>query len=181
MALITARAVHARWVGSAFLGCYRTAAHVRSKCFSLLSSGAFSYFGAGSVIEPPIRLSGERCISIGSGVFIGAGSWLQVLSPLEDRVALEIGDGALLSGACVISAASRVRIGKRVGIAPRCVHLRPYACIRRHHATSPGSRDHTGAPRRDRRRRMARRECGRPSRGENRARSSDRGKRRGPS
>ena len=36
-------------------------------------------FGRRSVIQLPVRLSGEARISVGDDVFVGAGSWLQVL------------------------------------------------------------------------------------------------------
>ena len=56
--------------------------------------------------------------AIGSDVFVGAGSWLQVLDePGGDHVALEIGDGTSIAGGCVLSAASSVRLGRRVLIA----------------------------------------------------------------
>lgn len=96
---------------------YRLWYRVQSKLFSLLSSRAFASFGRRSVIQPPIRLSGERRISIGADVFVGAGCWLQVLKEREDGVALEIGDGTSLAGNCVISVAKSVSIGRKVLIA----------------------------------------------------------------
>ena len=63
---------------------YRLWYRVQSKLFSLLSSRAFASFGRRSVIQPPIRLSGEGRISIGVDVFVGAGCWLQVLNGRED-------------------------------------------------------------------------------------------------
>ena len=66
------------------------------------------------MLEPPIRLKGERRIAIGSDVFVGRGSWLQVDDPAGEGLALEIGDGTSIVGGCVISAVSSVRIGKNV-------------------------------------------------------------------
>ena len=98
------------------LNAYRSATRVRDKLFSLAVSGAFARFGSETVIQLPVRLSGERRMSIGSGVFVGAGSWLQTLGS-SDAVALEIGDGTSIAGNCVVSAAASVRIGERVLIA----------------------------------------------------------------
>ena len=80
-----------------------------------MSAGAFASFGNNSVIQPPVRLSGERRISIGNGVFIGAGSWLQVIDgDGERRVAIEVGDGTTMAGGCVLSAVDSIRLGRNV-------------------------------------------------------------------
>lgn len=83
----------------------------------MLISGSFASFGSRSVIQPPVRLMGERRIAVGNGVFVGAGSWLQVLKGDGERVALELGDGTSIAGNCVVSAAQSVRVGARVLIA----------------------------------------------------------------
>lgn len=101
----------------AFVWAHRTLVRARAKSFSVLAGGAFAAFGTRSVLQPPIRLSGEERISIGSGVFVGAGSWLQVLASDDSGVALEIGNGTSIAGACVLSAASSVRLGQRVLLA----------------------------------------------------------------
>lgn len=103
-------------IGDVFLGVYRLGARARGKTFSLLARGAFASFGDRTVIQPPVRLSGERRISVGSDVFVGAGSWLQVLGD-EGEVALAIGDGTSIAGNCVLSAASSIRLGRKVLIA----------------------------------------------------------------
>lgn len=90
-------------------------ARARAKTFSLAASGAFASFGARSVIEPPVRLAGEARISIGDDVFVGSGSWLQTLE--GHAGALEIGDGTSIAGLCVLSAASSVRLGRKVLLA----------------------------------------------------------------
>ena len=69
------------------------------------------------MIQPPVRLSGERRIAVGSDVFVGAGSWLQVLGGGTGDVALTIGDGTSLAGNCVLSAASSIRLGSKVLVA----------------------------------------------------------------
>jgi acetyltransferase-like isoleucine patch superfamily enzyme len=65
------------------------------------------------VIEPPVRLTGERWIEVGDDVFIGTGSWLQVLGTPDD-VAIRIGDGTSIVGHCTLSAALSIRLGKKV-------------------------------------------------------------------
>jgi lipopolysaccharide O-acetyltransferase len=106
-----------RGAGIAVLGAYRLGARAYAKAFSLLISGAFGSFGSRTVLQPPIRLSGERRIAVGSDVFVGGGSWLQVLAGGEPGIALQIGDGTSIAGACVLSAASSVRLGRRVLLA----------------------------------------------------------------
>jgi lipopolysaccharide O-acetyltransferase len=90
---------------------------VRDRVFATGCRAAFCSFGSGSVIQLPVRLSGESRMAIGADVFVGAGSWLQVL----DRPGIErsepvivIGDGTSISGSCVLSAASSITIGKKV-------------------------------------------------------------------
>lgn len=106
-----------RRIGDGYLGVYRLAARARGKTFSLLARGAFASFGARTVIQPPVRLSGERRIAVGSDVFVGAGSWLQVLGGGTGDVALTIGDGTSIAGNCVLSAASSIRVGSKVLVA----------------------------------------------------------------
>jgi acetyltransferase-like isoleucine patch superfamily enzyme len=83
-----------------------------SRLHSSLIGGAFAAFGPGTILEAPLRLSGESRIAVGRDVFVGAGSWLQTVG--EGPVALEIGDGTSMSGSCVLSAAESVRIGRKV-------------------------------------------------------------------
>jgi lipopolysaccharide O-acetyltransferase len=102
-----------RSVGAASLGFYRGAHRVWAKGFSLMVAGSFHSFGHSTVLEPPVRLEGERWIAIGSGVAIGAGSWLQVLGD-QDDVAISVGDGTGIVGSCVLSAAQSVTLGRSV-------------------------------------------------------------------
>ena len=102
----------AKRFGSTFVGLCKSYGRLRGKLFSKLAAGAFASFGARSVLEPPIRLGGEHRIAIGDDVFIGGGSWLLTVG--EGAVALTIGSGTRISGACVISARSSVRIGREV-------------------------------------------------------------------
>jgi acetyltransferase-like isoleucine patch superfamily enzyme len=105
---------------------YRLVARGRGKLFSLLVAEGFASFGARSVLQPPIRLAGEGRMAIGSDVFVGAGSWLQVIERRHDDVALEIGDGTSIAGNCVLSAASSVRLGRKVLVA-RGVYVSDHA------------------------------------------------------
>ena len=99
------------------MAAYRGAVRVQAKVFSLLAGGAFASFGSRSVLQPPIRLEGERRIAVGEGVFVGAGSWLQTLDGFGEHVALELGDGVSISGGCVLSAAVSLRIGRHALLA----------------------------------------------------------------
>ncbi len=106
--------VRAGWVGPAFLGLYRLAVRARDRTFSTLAAGGFAAYGRRSVIQLPVRLSGESRIAIGHDVFIGAGSWLQVLPGAAETVAIDVGDGTSAAGGCVLSAAQSIHIGRRV-------------------------------------------------------------------
>ena len=99
------------------MACYRLYVRARSKSFSLLSAGAFAGFGARSVLELPVRLVGEERITIGEDVYVAAGSWLQTLAGPGHSGELVIGDGTSIAGSCVLSAASSVRLGRKVLLA----------------------------------------------------------------
>lgn len=103
-------------IARGFLALYRLASRVWGKAFSLAGGPAFSSFGAGTVLQPPVRLSGERRIAIGAGVYIGSGCWLQGLGD-GPGPSLSIGDGSKIVGGSVFSAVASVRIGQKVLIA----------------------------------------------------------------
>lgn len=109
--------IFGRRLSAGFLRVYRLSGRARGKAFSLLVARAFAGFGARTVLQPPIRLVGEGRISVGSDVFVGAGSWLQVLGGDKGEVALTIGEGSSIAGNCVLSAASSIRLGKKVLVA----------------------------------------------------------------
>jgi acetyltransferase-like isoleucine patch superfamily enzyme len=115
-AQVTGRRTISAYGSRSFLGLYRGTLLLRDKVFSVLVRGSFASYGSRSVLQLPIRLTGEGRIAIGSGVFIGSGSWLQVLGG-EGQVALSIGDGTSVSGNCVLSAAQSIRLGKKVLLA----------------------------------------------------------------
>jgi lipopolysaccharide O-acetyltransferase len=96
---------------------YRAVTRTRDKLFSLTVRGSFSSFGRRSVIQLPVRLSGESRIAVGDGVFVGAGSWLQVLDGSESDVAIAIGSGTSIVGSCVLSAIEQIRLGDGVLLA----------------------------------------------------------------
>jgi len=100
-------------MGTSALRAYRLAQRSWGKGFSLLVGGAFESFGPRSVLQPPVRISGETSIRIGTDVWVGGNSWLQSLAA-DGGVTLEIGDGTSIVGNCVLSAARSVRIGKKV-------------------------------------------------------------------
>jgi acetyltransferase-like isoleucine patch superfamily enzyme len=104
-------------VGAAAVVAYGIGQRAYAKGISLALSGAFASFGRRSVIQPPLRLGGVDRIAVGTGVMIGPGSWLQVIGDEHDGVAIEIGDGTSIVGHCVLSAASSIRLGRRVLIA----------------------------------------------------------------
>jgi acetyltransferase-like isoleucine patch superfamily enzyme len=101
-------------IGSSFLDLYRLWVRARAKTFSLVAAGAFGSFGIKTVIEPPIRLNGEARMAIGNYVYIGGGSWLHVLDGHSEGIALRVGDGTNIVGACVLSAALSLVIGENV-------------------------------------------------------------------
>lgn len=105
-------------IGRLYLTLYRFLGRAKSKCFSLLISGAFSQFGERTVLTPPIRLSGESRISIDDDVFLGAGCWLQTLPDGDNgSVAISIGRGTSIVGSCVISAVRQVCLEEQVLVA----------------------------------------------------------------
>jgi acetyltransferase-like isoleucine patch superfamily enzyme len=79
----------------------------------------------------PLRLSGEERISIGDRVFIGSGSWLQAIPANgSTSIAISIGSGASIAGACVISAVQSVVIEEDVLLARNVYisdHIHRYA------------------------------------------------------
>lgn len=100
-----------------YLDSWRLSQRARAKLFSLAISRSFASFGAGSVIQPPLRLAGEARMVIGSGVFIGSDSWLQVIENPDSGNALFVGAGTSIAGHCVLSAIESIVIGPRVLIA----------------------------------------------------------------
>ena len=118
-------------IGQAFSRCYRLWIRLTSKMFSVMMGGSFARFGRNSVLQPPLRLSGEERVEIGDGVFVAANSWLQALPDGDNRAAaLCIGSGTSIAGACVISAVRSVILEENVLLARNVYisdHIHRYA------------------------------------------------------
>ena len=98
---------------------YQTAVGMRDRVFTRMVAGSFAEVGHGTRLAMPIQVQGARLIVLGSDVYVGARTWLLALDP---AARLEIGDGTILSGECVLSAAESVRIGRKV-LFGRNVHV----------------------------------------------------------
>jgi acetyltransferase-like isoleucine patch superfamily enzyme len=99
-------------MGKRFVDCYRTWMRCKDRVFTWGARKAFRQLGKRSLLELPIRLSGEAHIEIGADVFIGRHCWLQVISssePVGDTV-ISIGDRTSISGFCTVTAAQSVVI-----------------------------------------------------------------------
>ena len=115
---VRAAPVLIRGIGRSAAVLHRSFVRVRDKVFSVALSGSFGSFGRRTVLQMPIRLSGQRRIAIGSNGFVGASSWLQVLEQDgADEIAISIGDGVSIAGLCVLSAVGSIRIGHNVSFA----------------------------------------------------------------
>jgi acetyltransferase-like isoleucine patch superfamily enzyme len=106
-----------RVIGRGFIGLAELGRRVRRRSFSWAAGGAFAAFGAGTALEPPIRLSGVERMAVGRDVFVGPGCWFQTLPEGGTDVALELGDGVRIAGSCVLSAVAHVRLGRKVLLA----------------------------------------------------------------
>jgi lipopolysaccharide O-acetyltransferase len=104
--------------GSAALATYRAARRVRGHAFARAISGGFAEFGPNSVLDLPVDIRGARMIAVGAHVWVGPGSWLYAIPEAAAEVpVLVIGDGVNISGNCVLSAVSSVRLGRDVLLA----------------------------------------------------------------
>lgn len=84
---------------------------VRDRAFSLAMRSSFESLGPRSRLSLPIQLQGTERIAIGDHVYFGPGCWLLTHKP---GGRLEIGEGTSIAGYCVLSAATSVRIGRKV-------------------------------------------------------------------
>jgi acetyltransferase-like isoleucine patch superfamily enzyme len=98
------------------IGVYRGWVRIRDRAFAIAVRPAFGSFGARSLIQLPLRLSGEAQVHVGRDVFVGAGSWIQVLDEPGAAADAEIviGDGTSIAGLCVLSAATSIHVGRQV-------------------------------------------------------------------
>ncbi|HMH38420.1 MAG TPA: hypothetical protein VK584_15940 [Streptosporangiaceae bacterium] len=98
-------------------GTYRLGRRVRARLFTLMIRRSFAAWGLRSVAAPPLRLEGERDITIGAGTWFGSGCWLNAIGGT-----ITVGDGCSFAGDVTISAAASVTLGRDVLVA-RGVHL----------------------------------------------------------
>jgi acetyltransferase-like isoleucine patch superfamily enzyme len=104
--------------GAAALASYRAARRVRGHAFSRAVSGGFAEFGPHSVLDPPVDIRCARRIAVGAHVWVGPGSWLYAIpEEAAGEPVLVLGDGVNISGNCVLSAVSSVRLGRDVLLA----------------------------------------------------------------
>ncbi len=90
---------------------HRLYRQARDRAFSLAMRSSFESLGPRSRLSLPIQLEGAGRIAIGDHVYLGPGCWLLTHEP---GGRLEIGDGTSIAGYCVLSAATSVRIGRKV-------------------------------------------------------------------
>jgi carbonic anhydrase/acetyltransferase-like protein (isoleucine patch superfamily) len=98
-------------------GAYRLVQRIHARMFSLLICRSFAAWGSRSNAVPPMRLHGERSITVGAGVTFGRECWLNAIGGV-----IVIGDGCMFSGNSTISSAHSVTIGREVMVA-RDVHI----------------------------------------------------------
>jgi acetyltransferase-like isoleucine patch superfamily enzyme len=84
---------------------------VRDRAFSLAVRSSFESFGGRSRISLPAQLEGTHRIALGGHVYLGPGCWLLTHEP---GGRLQVGDGTSIAGYCVLSAATSIRIGRKV-------------------------------------------------------------------
>jgi acetyltransferase-like isoleucine patch superfamily enzyme len=109
-------------------GTYRLGRRVRAQLFTLMIRRSFAAWGLRSVAAPPLRLEGERDITIGAGTWFGSGCWLNAIGGT-----ITVGDGCSFAGDVTISAAASVTLGSDVLVA-RGVHIGDHD----HAFTDPG-------------------------------------------
>ena len=141
-----------RIVGHGWLGLYRLWVRGWAKAFSVLASGGFASFGARSVLETPLRISGERRISDRQRRLRRR----RLLAPGTRRRRRRtwrstLGDGTEIAGRCVLSAAVVDSDRQPRPDGAKRLHRRPLPCVRRHRPT----RARTGHHRRRSRSRSA--------------------------
>jgi hypothetical protein len=60
-------------------GTDRLGRRVRARLFTLMIRRSFAAWGLRPVAAPPLRLDGERDITIGAGPWFGSGCWLNAI------------------------------------------------------------------------------------------------------
>lgn len=85
--------------------------------------------GAGTLLEPGVRVFGARFVHLGSGVYVGHDTFLRAYPD----GALHIGDGCWIGPGCFINSFGGVVLGRRVGVGPGVKILTSV-----HRGTAPG-------------------------------------------
>ncbi len=96
---------------------YRNWERMRTFLFSMMLRRSFESFSSSARVQYPLRLSGERGITIGARVFVGSHSWLATYETDGHAGRLEIGDGTSIAGFCTLAAITHVRVGRSVLLA----------------------------------------------------------------
>ncbi|HUA75230.1 MAG TPA: acyltransferase [Solirubrobacteraceae bacterium] len=100
-----------------FAELHRTYQRLHTRVFSALLRPSFASFAPSARVQHPLRLDGERRISIGTNVFIASNCWLATYEVNGHGGELEIGEGTRITGYCVLAAAARVTLGRSVLLA----------------------------------------------------------------
>jgi acetyltransferase-like isoleucine patch superfamily enzyme len=101
-------------------GAYRLVQRIHARMFSLLICRSFAAWGSRSSAVPPMRLYGERSITVGARVPFGRECWLNAIGGV-----IVIGDGCMFFANSTISSAHSATIGREVMVA-RHVHIRDH-------------------------------------------------------
>jgi acetyltransferase-like isoleucine patch superfamily enzyme len=70
--------------------------------------------GAGTVIEPGVRVFGGRWVHLGERVYVGHDAFIRAYPEGE----LRVGDGCWIGPGCFINSFGGVTLGRRVGLGP---------------------------------------------------------------
>lgn len=70
--------------------------------------------GAGTVIEPGVRVFGGRWVHLGERVYVGHDTFIRAYP----QGGLHVGDGCWIGPGCFINSFGGVTLGKRVGLGP---------------------------------------------------------------
>lgn len=89
-------------------------AEPRSLGEGCVSADELGSAGAGTVIEPGVRVFGPGFVHLGASVYVGHDVFLRAYS--QGR--LEIGDGCWIGPGCFINSYGGVTLGRRVGLGP---------------------------------------------------------------
>lgn len=101
---------------------------VKNRVHTLVVTGGFRRFGAGSVIRGPVEILGESMIEVGDGVYFGPGCWLMALgNPRPDgKPVIRVGNRCSIADGLVLTAFEELVIGDDVLIG-RNVHISDHA------------------------------------------------------